>query len=518
MRSCVAGMWVKMKINNKIISSNNSPGASIVGDKAQDEVNSSIGESKISEIFKKSLENSQPKVENAAIKCTDHPPQKASELMKYFILNAKLNDLTPTQKQQVINKCVESYKASVQVFETTIGELAAKHPDAKEFSQEMCRRINRIVKAYQEIILENKKVNPLAKELTAEELVVKYPDDKKFVREMCHRIDRIMKISEIKELNPVMTELTIRLGTDVEFATYGDGFCTGSVGFNPIAIEDAMRKGTLREQMLLLNSSIWTALPKIFDDPEMVNKINTKLKGDFQINAELINAKKKSGQGRGEKNPVVIFFAQAEPLAKFRKEGGRYRNPDRPKKTSTKVKDIKNLTIREARATLQSYISEEEIREIKEGNLAGKELGEQRVQWVRGKDLFRLNPNTDFYKKAVKLGSLPIVTGPSGTVDGYLKGIKYLNMQGFEQKAILALMGVLIPEGHHSLHEIREAGTWHNLKYPEGPEAFNNVYFGDTTFQNKMKESMEEQGLQLPGHYLSGEYQIKKSKDFGFKK
>ena len=131
-------------------------------------------------------------------------PLQASELMKHFKLDSRLEGLTTAQKQKVLDRCLASYKESVSAFETTIGEVAAKHPEAKKFAQEMLRRISLIAKAYQEIQLEGR-----------------------------------------DELPPVLRELTIRLGSDVEFATYGDGTSVGSIGFNPLAIEKAIEEGTL---------------------------------------------------------------------------------------------------------------------------------------------------------------------------------------------------------------------------------------------------------------------------------
>ncbi|MFQ5730184.1 MAG: hypothetical protein ACE5GN_07475, partial [Waddliaceae bacterium] len=409
------------------------------------------------------------------MKSTNPAPPRASELEKYFKLDDRLKGLTAAQRQKVLDKCIASYGKSVSVFETVIGEVAAEQPDAKKCTQEMLRRISRIAKAYQEIQFEGR-------------------DD----------------------LSPVLKELKIRLGSDVEFATYGDGTSPGSIGFNPLAIEKAMREGTLREQMLLIYSSLWTALPKIFDSPEMVAKVNKKLKGDFQINTNLLKELKKKAESKGEADPVKIFFSQSEPLQQFRDAGGRVWDPDRPKEPPPKIKNIKDMTIREARATLGEYISKREFEAMKTGEAEGKALGEHRVQWVRGKDLFRVAEGSDFYQRAVALGGLPIITGPSGTTDGFLKGIAFLSMQGFEKKTIVALTGWMVPAGDHSLHEIRVAGTWFGLDYPEGPKAFEDIYPEDSNFQDKIGDKMAERGFKLPGYYLGRDFQCKVAKELGF--
>lgn len=399
-----------------------------------------------------------------------HPT--ATEIANKIVPDPRLKALTESQKQMIVDKCIQGYQESVQAFETIVGELAAQHPDAQNFAAEMVQRISKIAKAYQEILAE-----------------------------------------EYKSATPPMKELKIRLGTALEFTTYGDGTGAGSIGFNPIAIEKAIAHGTLREHMLLIYASLWTALPKIFNDPEMVDKINAKLQ-NFQINTEALNAKRAAASDKS--TPVETFFAQAKPLADFRNGSGRIADSHRPREPAFKLKDIKDLTIREARATLGRYISEQEFAAMKEGTDEGKNLGEHRVQWVRGKDLFRVNENSDFSKRAVAMGGLPIITGPSGTTDGYLLGINYLNMQGYENQGILALIGWMVRSGDHSYHEIKEAGTWHGIDYVPGPDAFKEVYQDDSHFQEQLESAMLKQGKDLPGQYLTGDFQVEVAKQLSF--
>ncbi len=258
--------------------------------------------------------------------------------------------------------------------------------------------------------------------------------------------------------------------------------------------------------MLLIYSSLWTALPKI----------NAQLKGDFQINAGSLDALREKAKSEGETDPVKMFFSQSEPLEEFRNADERVRNSNQPKEPPPKMKEVLGLTIREARATLGDYISEEKFAAMESGKAKEEELGEHRVQWVRGKDMFSVDEESDFYKHAVALGGLPIITGPSGTTDGYLKGIEFLSMQGFEKKAILALTGWMVPAGDHSLHEIRVAGTWFGLDYPEGPEAFEEIYPEDSSFQDKIRNEMARKGFKLPGYYLESDFQCEVAQEFGF--
>ncbi len=400
-----------------------------------------------------------------------HP--KASEIASQMKLAPNLQELSNSQKQKIVDECIKSYRESLEVFESAITELSSKHPDAKEFAQAMAKRIGLIAKAYQEIL------------------------------------------GEMENSTPVMKELKIRLATSVEFASEGTG--TGNIGFNPIAIENALKEGTLREHMSLIYASLWTALPKIFDDPELVDKINIILEKEdagFQINTGALRAIRESSEEKA--SPVAKFFAQAKPLAEFRKSGGRIVVSGKKNEPAPKVKDIQDLTLREARAALEDYISEEEFDAMKKNKAKGLNLGKRRVQWVRGKDLYRVDENTGFYRKAIALGGLPIVTGPSGTTDSFLQGMKYLGMTEFKEKGILALTSWMVSSGDHSYHEIKEAGSWHGVDYTPGPDSFESAYPNDPDFQKQLEAAMQKRGKELPGRYLSSSYQLKAAQELGF--
>ncbi|MBA3603144.1 MAG: hypothetical protein H0W50_05785 [Parachlamydiaceae bacterium] len=402
--------------------------------------------------------------------------EKATGIAKQIEFDPRLMNLSSKQKQNIVDDCIRSYQESVEIFESTLGVMAAEHPDAKEFAQEMLNRIGAIAKAYQEI-----------------------------------------KVEEDKTSSPVMKELKIRLGTAAQFATYGDGTGAGSIGFNPISIEKCMKDGNLREQMLLIYATLWTTLPPIFADPTIIGKINEKLEKEnrgFQLDKEALNAKMEMAK-EGE-SPATTFFAQAKPLVDFRAAGGRIFDENRVREAAPKIKDLKDLSISEARATLNTYISEEEFTAMKKGENKGHALGEHRVQWIRGKDLFRVDEKSDFFQNAVAMGGLPFVTGPSGTTDGYLNGIKYLNMHGSEEKATLALTGWMVRSGDHTFHEIKEATTWHGMAYNPGPDSFKNVYPDDPDFQKKLESSMQAKGKELPGHYLQNENQLQVAKKLGY--
>lgn len=403
-----------------------------------------------------------------------HP--EVSQIADKMKLSPKLDELTSKQKEKVVNECIKSYTASVAAFEEIIGNLSAEHPDAKEFAMEMVQRLFSVTEAYKEVLLED---NP-----------------------------------DSKTMSSLNRELTVKLGALSEF--FGDATGTGSVGSNPMAIKNALNHGELREQLTLIYTPLWGVLPSVLEKPAIVDRVNVKLneKGaGFQLNTEEIN--KKREQSTPNSPPVITFFSQAKPLAEFRKAGGRLNNTN-PAPDAPKAKDIQDLTLREYRATIDPYITETQFEAMKKGEAQGKEWGEHRVQWVRGKDLFKINENSDFYQQSVQLGKLPVVTGPSGTTDGYLLGVNYLNMKEYEHKAMLALTGWMVRSGDHTLHEIKEAGTWHGIDYTPGPDTFENAYPDDPKFQENIKTAMKNEGHELPGEYLKDDYQVKMAQKLGF--
>ncbi len=398
---------------------------------------------KVGDVYRDVSNRSKQALEPAKLHAYTPSHPTATQLVQHMQIAKRLRGLTHSQQEKIVHACIQAYKESMEAFETTLGELAAKHPDAQAAALEMARRLAKIAKAYYEVLT--------------------------------------------KEDSGHMKELKIRLGTALEFATYAEGKSSGSVGFNPIAIEKVLEGGNLREVMMLIYASVWTMLPKIFSDPSLTAKVNSKLEG-FQLNMKAI-------QERG-----TDVFAQSSPLAAFRKAGGRIAMQAPPE-----ARSVSDLSLREARAAF-SLITEQEFTSRKD----------HLVEWVRGKDMFRVDEGSDFYKKAVQLGGIPVVTGPSGTVDGFLQAAHYLNMHKQQNALLLALSGWMIQGGDHSYHEVREAASWHGIPYTPGPEAYEETY--DPDFQNLITDNMNSQGKRLPGYYLGAEYQYKVAQDLGFVK
>lgn len=369
---------------------------------------------------------------------------KEKEASTFIQLDAQLRGLSSTQRSQIQGECLEGYAKSVLACEKIVSELAAQHSDSQHFSKEMCRRLFAVAKAYS-VVMEERE-----------------PSHSNFLKELKSR-------------------------TRPHSNFVNDHLHPGSVGYNPIAIENVVENGNLREQMTLVYSGIWTLLPIIFENPEIVTEVNKKLEADgFQLNVDLIN----------EDRSKLNYFPAALPVTHFRKTGGRIPNTN-PPESKPKVREISDLSLREARTTLQDFIPKEKF----------EDAGERRVQWVRGKDLFKVNKDSDFYQHAVAVGQLPIVTGPSGTADGLLYGCKYLGMAGEVEQGLLAMTAWMVRVGDHSLHEIRTAGSFHGIPYEEGPRAFENIYSADPHFTENLRSALQRENLELPGYYLSPEYQ-----------
>jgi len=376
------------------------------------------------------------------------PPEPKPRLEK----RKALAGLTGKQKEQLANYCLSIYSSSAYAFEEAASEAAAAHPHAKEFSQELIRRLHKVVKAYHEV-----------------------------------------KKGEGRG------ELDLRLAIAREFSIEeSSGPVAGSVGFNPIAIEKVIEEGSLSEQMTLIYTVIWTTLPKIFEDPDMVRKINEKLEGDFQLNDERIGREREEGN---------CFFPKAKPLEEFRSAGGRVEIGGSGKHTQ-KLGELKGVTLRQARTAAEDYLSE---KKFKEGAYR-----ERVVEWIRGKDMFMVDFESDFYIRALQLGGLPVVTGPSGTADSYLNACDYLNMQEYGPKALLALTGWMVRGGDHSLHEIRTAGSWHGIDYPQGPEGFESLFEEAPGFREAAERNLNKKGFKLPSHYLSEEFLARAAQNLAF--
>ena len=345
-------------------------------------------------------------------------------------------------KQQLIrDACLADYSQAVKKFESEISPIAAEAPEAKEFAKEMVRRVASIAHAYAKLT------------------------------------------NSQKNQTPLMQELSVRLDSIASFQSNEKS--TGGVGYNPVAIEKAIEEGNLREQMTLLYHSIWSVLPKAFADPKLCKQLSQNL--DFKLNIPLINKVRSESHHKGINDPVIIFFARCEALENFRRGNGRLWIKGKGKQPPpVRVSHVNRLSDRELRNALCDPLA---------GIDTVNQLSDRELPWEGGDSFFAVNKDSQFYKQASALGNLPLFTGPSGTTEGFLKAAAYLNMEKLWSGTMLALIGWMLPARDHSLHEIREAGSWYQLPYPKGPAAYASVYGAKLA------------GIKRPGDFLSAEHQ-----------
>lgn len=406
---------------------------------------------KINQIFNNNIINEQ--VEEPVNQKNFHIelPQEKNNLKEYIHLGFEFEHLSDQKKEKIIHDCILAYQESIQCFEGAIISVCNRHNDAKSFADEMVNRLYTFSKTYHKIL-----------------------------------------IKKNKKLTPFKREIMSRLNALSEFATDGSG--TGSVGYNPLAVEKVVKNGTFREKMMLIYTGIYFLQGVDFNE-KIVERVNKKI-DEFQLNAEIIAKDRAKGKG---------FIVKHQNVMEFRTNQGRLlKDPSDTQDEKFDIKDIENLTVREMRAMVQDFISENEFNELKSGNQDAK-FFQRKVSWIRGRDLFKLNQESDFYRKAVAMGSIPVLTGPSGTADEFLQACDYLNMQDYKDKALVALVGWMGSAGDHSVHEIRLAASWHGIAYPEGPEAFENFYSQD--LMQQIESEMIKSNYRLPAYYLSFEYQ-----------
>lgn len=431
---------------------------------------------------------------------------KGKEIVAKMPLDKSLQHCSPEMKKEVIEKCIEEYEQSVLTVEGVIGDLAYENAKSKDLANNMLNCLNEILKASEELSFES----GVNQEEIEKKIQKSYDEAKEKIVIGDETASEPEKFNREAGFNRELhKELKVRLAPARAFGSRGEERGTGIVGYNPIAIENVIKEGSLREKMTLIYSVLWSAFPPIIGNQELVDKINSKLQEknvNFQIDTEALNQARQLAPP-GSTSPWDIFFPYAKQVVEFRNEKGPEVgridiSKNEPKAPGLKYKEDTNLSVREARALEREPVTKEQFNKRAETS-----LGEHRIDWIRGKDYFQVNENSDFYKKALDYAGIPVVSGPSGTADGFLQALNYLGMGDKKNECLLACIGWMVSAGDHSFHEIKEAGTWHNLPYQPGPEAFNDVAPQDEEFQSKLQEKMKEKGMHLPEYYISEEHQ-----------
>jgi len=434
-------------------------------------------EKKTSQVEKKIDKKSvEPQIK---LKALSKEEEIASRLKQYVKIPEVLQDLNKEQQKQLFQACLKDYQAALDAYEATVAEICFTDPEAQKFAKDLCQRMSSLVTAY-------RKIEKLG--------------DK-------DRTSGPVFISELKD--------------KIIFARFfgNTAMGIGSVGYNPLVIQKAINEGNLREEMTLAYCTVFSfLLDEILKDNLTVAYINEQLeidKAGFQIDADLIK-KERAEQGR--------LIKPIEQVTKFRDtEKGRTKKEGRKVYedfTGPKLKDIKGLSLNEARAALEdSVITKDELDHIQKGNLQTereKELSERRVKWISGSRAWTIDEGSSYAKEVKALGLSPfsMVTGPSGTTDGFLHVAKYLGMGDRLSSGVKALTAWMVPGHDHSLHEILLIANEYGIPYEGKPGDVEKCF--DEEMNVKVKSKLEEEGITLPGNCFTEEYQKQVAIRLGF--
>ncbi|MCP5491251.1 MAG: hypothetical protein H7A42_09130 [Chlamydiales bacterium] len=398
--------------------------------------------------------------------------QEAETLWNLFIQDPVIQKLPKSEQKKVFEKCLTDYQKSVTAYEKAAGEVAFTNPKAQKFAEDLSGRLSAIVKAYNAICEEE---NP----------------------------------SSAK--NPLFTkEFMAAMRLAQLFGNDSTG--SGSVGMSPLTIMGALKNGNLRERMTLAYRTVFSFFAaEILDKPGMIDKINDKLKeqgAGFQIDKERFEQDQAKGEGiitlGGQRTikqaPVVDNFRNVE------KKRLSLPQPTRHEATGAVLSEIPGLTIREARVGTRYDAFDQTLRQ---------EANTRKLEWIPGKEWVAVDPTSTFAKETEALGSLPMLTGPSGTTDGFIHAARYLGLGDQTEEGMLACVGWMIPVGDHTLHEIRSGAEFHGVPYEGLPSDFSTFASSDPTVVGQINAKLQGQGLENPSHYFSAAYMHEVGRDLG---
>ena len=386
------------------------------------------------------------------------PPTNGPPTNGHLMAGRTLYPLTPLSKceNEIHDRCLSDYQKAVQEYEVAFAAESYADPRANAFAAEMCRRTLAVVEAY--VRVTEPSLSPFERELRYTQILV-----------------------EIFALGPDYT---------------------GSVGNNPLAIQNALLHGNLREKMTLIYEFTRSFFSEKVLKKGMVDQINSQLhlhKKGFQLDRNLIKRDKAEEIGIPAKDHVFSFR---------NKENGRPKRDPKEKTThGSQVGNIVDLSFRELRVGLGDYdITKKEYEKLEKGE--NPILARRTLQWRPGMDYVTVNPQSRFAKKTSALGlpSSSLISGPSGTTDSLiLCASQYLGMKDLHG-AVLAASGWMVPAQDHSLHEILVSAAEFGLPYKGSAEDFDRG-FTIPEMAKKVETRLATKRISTPSHYLSKEYQ-----------
>lgn len=378
-------------------------------------------------------------------------------------------ELPPEEKEEKIAHCLDQYGAARKAMENSVAVVTANHPDSMAFADKVCNRIYDMLKAETYIIfVEKHGREPDPDELTLAEN---------------------MRLAELYG------------SADLRWA--------GNIGMSPLAIRKAFEEGNLREKMLIAFKSTHAWTGKIFNDSDKVSKLNERLKQmgcDWSIDEAMI-ANLKAG---AKDNPYGIYnFSPITAISRIED----IRVPRTTAEIDKVAKEVA-LPINSEERTIP--LSSREIlaatNEIPE--IARKRgLDKEKIKWQPGIAHLRPKTKTEIdeqgraytYLSGVEVLRAPQVGSISGHTDIILTLALCLSVSTKKElkQGRLALLGFMVGDKHHSVHEIMTSGKGFELPYHPRSDDYKDIYPDDPQFVELLKKEQMKQGFQMPDSYLS---------------
>ncbi len=404
--------------------------------------------------------------------------------------------LSTEQIHLIADSCISDYKESLHTLEASVADVAATHPDALEFADNLSGRLMTFLNAYAQVLLEGE-----------ERINASTPENVKQTAIVLKVNEMLIDIMAEKKENPSSSSVVVQ-GVKDE---------AGSVGLNLLSIRKAISEGNLREKMYFPYKCTWRFTNAILRDLEMSDKINQKLKetnAGFELNMPML----KTVQEKNLPPYAYTTYANSTRDDKLRA----------PMPIEEKTKLVQNNPPINAQRRIE--LSERELRHAT-GELSPSstkmppqmqeqfhEKAKNPVEWTPGSYLFRPLTNADReiphdYLTAIEAVRAPAAAGISGTLDLILTMGIYFGMDSKEdlQKGRLACLGWMLDSKDHSINEIMTASKGFGFEYVTSPQSYAQIYPEDEHFVDNVRQAQISRGSDLPDHFLSEDWAKKKA-------
>jgi hypothetical protein len=418
-----------------------------------------------------------------------------------------LQTLSPEELKNLRNSCLQDYKIAMETLEQSVASVAATHPDALEFADQLNQRLMTFLEKYAEILLEDEgKISPTTpKNFKQDKITLK-------VNEL---LIEIFSTKREERYNPMTGKTETFDGTIVE-GIYNEA---GSVGLNPITIRNAIKNGNLREKMYFPYKSTWNFTQEILKNPELVARIDNKLKesqAGWEVNTPMLED--------------IVHHRKLQPYSysdyaeSTRTDRLRTAIPEAERKQLIKEKNqpiaatrITDLSERERRHAI-GELDPSKTKVSEEMKAQYEERSSQQIQWAPGSHWWRPATNVereqphDYLTSSAEVGA-PAIAGISGTTDQILTMAMYFGMTTKQEleKGRLACLGWMLETQDHTINEIMTSSLGFGLSYTPSPTSYSEIYSEDNLFTHQIQQEQIARNTNLPDYYLSAEWALRKS-------